>query len=312
MMALLTYLMTSSAECIMAKLPPLSANGVDLASTVANIVGSGLAGALYAIGKEAPMAHWQPGTEQTSKMASTISGDFVAVWTSFPFVAVHFAEVGFVNGLPVGILYVLLSIVSAALAFEVCRQATENLLGGKQPMWARSISDRQGRFRLTVSLGVFILTMVLANSVYLQSTLFANIPEGPAVDQGLHLSLRMAFAVGGGIFATYVGGPPSRTNTVSCLLVGCAYAAARFYDFDPSTGSARMRMIFDIFVGTFCGRLSSFPEIFSYSSSLWSGLSKGKQREREVVELTTNIFVALLFGGVYYAAARRGDRKSVV
>ena len=217
---------------------------------------------------------------------------------------VHFAEVGFVNGLPVGILYVLLSIVSAALAFEVCRQATENLLGGKQPMWARSISDRQGRFRLTVSLGVFILTMVLANSVYLQSTLFANIPEGPAVDQGLHLSLRMAFAVGGGIFATYVGGPPSRTNTVSCLLVGCAYAAARFYDFDPSTGSARMRMIFDIFVGTFCGRLSSFPEIFSYSSSLWSGLSKGKQREREVVELTTNIFVALLFGGV-----RRKEKK---
>ena len=40
---------------------------------------------------------------------------------------VHFAEVGLVNGLPVGILYVLLSIVSAALAFEVCRQATENL-----------------------------------------------------------------------------------------------------------------------------------------------------------------------------------------
>ena len=248
----------------------------------------------------------QPGTDQISRLASTIRSNFVGVWTSFPFLAVHFAEVGIVNGLPSGVLFVVLSMVAAATSFEVCRWATEELLSGKQPTWAKSISGRTGRIRLTVGLGIFVATMVLSSSMYLQSTLFANVPAGPAVDDGLRLLLRMGFAVGGAVTASFVGGPPSRINAASCIFVGLAYGAARIYNYDPSTGSLRVKMAFDMFVGTFCGTFSSFPEIFSTTKGLWKGTSKGKQREREVVEVSTNVLVALFFGGLYYAGRTKG------
>ena len=47
------YLMIAAAECMMAKVVPrFSAAGVDTTSTFANLIGSGLVGALSALEKE--------------------------------------------------------------------------------------------------------------------------------------------------------------------------------------------------------------------------------------------------------------------
>ena len=219
----------------------------------------------------------------------------------------HFVEVGFQLGFGAGLLFIILSMVAAAASFEGCRRAAEHVLAGQQPLWARSLSSRAGQFKIKVGLGIFLATMVLSSSAYLQSVFFvANNPGGAAVDDGLHLVARMVCAVGGATLSSFIGGPPSRTNAASCALVGLAYAAARLYRYDPSVGSLRMKMAFETFTGTFCGTLSSFAALFSTTHGLWAGASKGKQLERDAVEVSTNIFVALFSGLIYYAAAKKG------
>jgi hypothetical protein len=264
---------------------------------MANLVGVGVIGMLVACEKA-------QATDSVSMLSVQIRGNFVGVWCSFPFIAVHAAEVAAIHGLLGGLLYLLASFGTAAAAFEIGRTATARMLRGKQPRWAIGLATRTGRFRLNVSLGLFVAAVILRNSWTLQSMLFSDMPAAAsAVDDGFVLLARMALAVAGNVASGWVGGPPSRCNIASCVLVGMAYVYARAFAMDATTTVG-----FEIFVGTFCGCLSSFPEVFTEMMIL---RKQEKEHQRTLSgpgmrEVATNLVAAGVFAFAFFAANQKG------
>ena len=273
-------------------IPALSASGVDIASSLANVVGVGVAGALVAVEKVQP-------TESISLLSVQIRGNFIGVWCSFPFIAVHAAEVAGLHGLPAGLLYVAACFTTAGVIFELFRQTTTQILRRQHQKWALVVT-RTTRFRLVVALGLFVASAVLRNSWTVQTMLFSDVPLDAAfaVDDGFLLLIRMIFAVAGNWTSGWLGGPPSRSNVASCVLVGMAYTCTRWVSLGPN-----QLLAIEIFVGTFCGCLSSFPEVFSEMMLM----KRGKEfKLRLSGEVAINLAAAAMFGLAFYGANQKG------
>eukprot|EP00040_Diaphanoeca_grandis_P044516 m.271170 g.271170 ORF g.271170 m.271170 type:complete len:382 (+) comp93720_c0_seq1:190-1335(+) len=244
-------ILPAAAECTIAEVIPMakSETGIDLASSLANIVGAYVAGILLAV---------EHGSQNSSVKSLCVMTQawFLNVFTSFPFVPVHGAEMAVKNGLFHGVAYVSISLVLSIYSFELGRRPTEKVLKqSKKRHWSHSLDAERVRHRILVTLICLIFLTLTKTNWYLGHSLMVDSDLALIVNKGIATLVGMALAIGGVHLGDHFGA------THNCNFLSCCFVLAAFVWVRSSYGKLEntvSQMIFAKFVGSFCGAFSGY------------------------------------------------------
>lgn len=290
----------ATAECLIAEVLPTARTeaGLDVASSLANIIGAYLEGLLYAVERESTNA----GTQQLCSMVRLWC---LNVFTSFPFVPVHAAEMAVLNGLHDGVLYVAVSLTLSVLSFELGRRPVESVLrrvkaGRVAEHWTNRLGVDRVRHRILFVLIAFIFLTLTKTNWYLGRSLMLEEDFSAIVTQGVTTLVGIVFAVTGVVTGSYIGST-GRCNFVSCLLVLLAFVTVR--ETYGSLESDSSMIVFTKFVGSFCGAISGFAAMLS---DMGRRLYHDLQPREALKGILGNAAIAVFWAFVFYVLDERG------
>eukprot|EP00038_Savillea_parva_P028271 m.64119 g.64119 ORF g.64119 m.64119 type:complete len:362 (-) comp8202_c0_seq1:74-1159(-) len=293
-------LLPAAAECLISEFLPRATTeaGIDIASTAANTLGACLEGLVYGVER-------QSGRLETQKLCSLTRIYFLNVFTSFPFVAVHAAEMCVLNGPVMGLGYIITSLALAIMAFELGRRPCEALLSEVRynPMhWTARIGGEGARLRILVGLLFFVGVSLLKAKFEVVATVSMG---GDTGTQTLHM-LETLVGILMAICGAAMGGMVSScavANFLSCALVGAAFASRRLLGWDEAASRSLWTIVFVKFVGSFCGATSGFAKMLSDAGRL---MHTELRPTIAAVEIVRHVSIAVLWAGVFYAFDRQG------
>mmetsp|Transcript_8429 Transcript_8429/g.21535 ORF Transcript_8429/g.21535 Transcript_8429/m.21535 type:complete len:356 (+) Transcript_8429:373-1440(+) len=292
-------LLPATAECLIAEFLPHATSevGIDLASTAANTLGAFLEGLLYGVERQSARV-------ETQRLCSMTRGYFMNVFTSFPFVAVHAADMCVLNGPMMGLGYIVTSLALAVTAFELGRRPTEVLLFEARfnPMhWTSRIGTQHSRRRILYGLCAVLIISLLKSKFVLAAAVAIGRDTADQEAHTVETLVGIVMAIAGALLGGLV---PSCTwaNFLSCMFVGMAFGSRRLLGWDAADASL-WTVVFTKFVGSFCGATSGFAKMLSDAGKLMHDELKPRDA---VVTIVGNVAIATLWGGVFYASDRQG------
>eukprot|EP00041_Stephanoeca_diplocostata_P002635 m.28710 g.28710 ORF g.28710 m.28710 type:complete len:346 (-) comp13627_c0_seq3:40-1077(-) len=296
-----SIILPATAECVISEFLPVAStqHGLDIASTSANIFGAYLEGALFGMER-------QTSSVPTAQLCVKFRLLFMNVFTSFPFVAVHGAEMCVLNGFLMGVGYVLTSLVLAIVAFEAGRRASEGAImklrsaNTESDGYISRLGTTEMRAKILYSFIGFIgLSLTKANWLMALSLTTQN-DHNTASQRTLETLTGILFAISGVVLGGYISST-CRANFMSCFLVAVAFATHRMRTANPLTGT--LAMVFAKFVGSFCGAISGFAAMLSDMGVL---IHSDLNPNKAVVGIAQNILICILWMLIFYAFDRHG------
>jgi fluoride ion exporter CrcB/FEX len=246
----------------------------------------------------------QSARPEAQQLCSLFRCYFLNVFTSFPFVAVHAAEMCVLNGPLMGLGYILTSLALAIAAFELGRRPTEGTLAEARfnPMhWTTRLGSQDSRDRMLAGLFAIVLLSLL-KSKYLLAVTVATGKDTTAESAhtfdtlvGIVLAICGA-AVGGQIKSCM------RANFLACAFVGAAFATRRLLRWD-NVANTMWTIVFTKFVGSFCGATSGFARMLSDSGKL---MHHEMKPQTALIEFVGHVGIAVVWAAVFYAFDRHG------
>eukprot|EP00035_Acanthoeca_spectabilis_P012284 m.219358 g.219358 ORF g.219358 m.219358 type:complete len:349 (-) comp15580_c0_seq1:6464-7510(-) len=271
--------------------------GIDVASTTANILGGYLEGLLYGIER-------QSARHETQQLCTMIRCYFLNVFTSFPFVATHAAEMAVLNGPGMALGYIITSLALAVAAFEAGRRPTETFLAEArfQPMhWTNTMGSNANRQRILMGLFIIVLLGLLKGRYVLASSVVFGGDAQPDMAHTFAMLVGIILAISGAALGGLIQSC-MRANFTSCLFVGLAFGARRVLAWDR-VATTLWTIAFSKFVGSFCGAFSGFAKMLSDAGKLMHDELKPRDA---FLEIFGNIGIAVMWAGIFYAFDRQG------
>lgn len=293
--------------------------GIDVASTTANILGGYLegesqkcwshaersrrficllvSGLLYGIER-------QSARHETQQLCTMIRCYFLNVFTSFPFVATHAAEMAVLNGPGMALGYIITSLALAVAAFEAGRRPTETFLAEArfQPMhWTNTMGSNANRQRILMGLFIIVLLGLLKGRYVLASSVVFGGDAQPDMAHTFAMLVGIILAISGAALGGLIQSC-MRANFTSCLFVGLAFGARRVLAWDR-VATTLWTIAFSKFVGSFCGAFSGFAKMLSDAGKLMHDELKPRDA---FLEIFGNIGIAVMWAGIFYAFDRQG------
>jgi len=243
-------LIPAAAEGITTELLPGATriSGLDMTATLPNLLGALLEGIRFAVDVKAV----SPVVRQLCRVFKLF---FLSALTSFPFVAIHAAEVWIVSGALACATYLCTTLILTALAFELGRLVATtfgDLNDSASPgHWTRRVESPDTRRNLLAGAAA-VVAVALTKSLF--PPIFGAVENGPRL---LSTAIGMLLSFAGAQFGLSLGKAFTQ-NVASCVIVAAIFFLQRWLDASTAAASSVWLIVMTNFVGAFCGTASGF------------------------------------------------------
>jgi fluoride ion exporter CrcB/FEX len=294
-------LLPAAAECITSEFLPrptalTSASGIDLTSSLANIIGAFLEGLRYGVGQ-------QTGCAQTRQLCVLFRFYFLSAFTSFPFVAVHAAELAVVSSPTLGLLYIVVVLTTAVAAFEMGRWPTVGIAAddlASAEHWTRWMGLASARRRMLQVLAAVVVVGLVKSKVVTLLRLGGD-SDFDADSRLGDTAVGVVFAIAGAVSGSYAKSS-LHANLATCVLVAMAFSLERRTVTTWSQTSPLWETAINKFVGSFCGAASGFATMLTD----WANLTREGHPRDAAVMLGASGLMAVFFAATFFAFDREG------